>query len=175
MANIDLSCMTFVCGGKTYQIPLNPPMSSYRDARERAVDMDKECLHALQKSDITVKDFVPPKGIYALEFLIIATTFLSYSQRWWFARGSIVERILGTGFARFSWTIQPWLITAMVVIHGAELVYFVRNHLRKHSVNVRTLLWWQWLGTTFIEGQFAFRRFNEHVNKKREEKQKQKH
>ena len=150
-------------------------MSSYRDARERVVQMDKECLQALGKSDITVKEFVPPTGFYALAFIIIATTFVAYSQRWWFAKGELVERVLGSGFARFSFTIQPWLITGMVGLHGAEMLYFVRNKLRKHSVNPRTALWWQWVGFTFIEGQLAFRRFNDLVNNKRDEKEKQKH
>ena len=107
--------------------------------------------------------------------MIIASTFLSYSQRWWFAEGAIVERMLGPAFANFSWSIQPWLITFMLGLHASEAVYFVRYHLWKHSVNVRTFLFWQWVGTTFIEGQFAFNRFSNLVEKKREEKQKQKH
>ena len=167
--------MTLICGGNSYQVPFDPPMTSYRDARERVVEMDKECCHALHKSDITVKEFAPPTGIYAIVFITIAATFLGYSQRWWFAEGGVVERILGPAFARFSWLIQPWLITAMMGIHGIEVVYFVRNHLWKHSVNARTFPFWQWVGFTFVEGQFAFNRFNNLVDKKREEKQKQKH
>ena len=175
MSNISLDCMVFVCGGKTFRVPLDPPMHSFRDARERAVQMDKECLDALDKSDVTVREFVPPTGIYTLNFMVIAATFLSYSQRWWFGKGEIVERMLGSGFAKFSWTIQPWLITAMIGIHAAELVYFIPYHLSRHSVNVRTLVWWQWVCFTFVEGQFAFKRFKDLVRRKQEEKAKQKH
>ena len=174
MTDINLTSMTFLCGGKTYRVPLDPPMSSFRDARERAVQMDKESLRGLQKSDITVKEYVPPNGLYALEFLIIAATFVAYSQRSWFAKGAIVERLLGQGFARFSWTIQPWLIIALIGLHGSEAIYFSRKYLARHSVNIRTLLWWQWFGSAFIEGRFAYIRFNDHVAKKREEKEKQK-
>ena len=175
MTNIDLTGMTIACGGTSYPIPFDPPMSSYRDARERVVEMDEKCLEALQKSDITVKEYIPPTGLYAIEFLIITATFLSYSQRWWFAKGAIVERVLGPAFAKFSWWLQPWLITFMVGLHGSEAVYFARNQLWRHSVNGRTLLFWQWVGSVFVEGQFGFKRFNDHVVKKQEEKQKQKH
>ena len=175
MANINLDEMTFACGKQTYQIPLKPPMSSFREARERAVQMEKESLQGLGKSDITVNEFVPPTGIYALEFAIVAATFLAYSQRWWFAKGQIVEHLLGAGFAKFSWTIQPYLITFMVGLHAAELVYFIRSHLYRHSVNVRSHIWWQWVGFTFVEGQFAFKRFNDLVRRRQQEKAKQKH
>ncbi|OTA38830.1 hypothetical protein BTJ68_01426 [Hortaea werneckii EXF-2000] len=158
MTDIDLRSMTFACSGgrKTYSITLNPPMTSYRDARERA-------------------EFVPPTGWYAVEFAIISATFLAYSQRWWFARDAIVHQILGSGFAAFSWAIQPYLFLGMVGIHSAEMAYFVHYRLQKHSVNPRSFLFWQWMCTTFIEGMFAFRRFDGLVARKREEKEKQKH
>lgn len=175
MEDIDLNGMAFVCGGKTYRLPFDPPMSTYREARERVVEMDKQCLQALGKSDITIKEFVPPTSLYLVEFMVIMATFIAYSQRWWFTKGAVVERILGHAFARFSWTIQPWLITFVVGIHVVELAYFIRNHLRRHSVNIRTALWWKWVGTTFIEGQFAYKRFNDLVSRKQEEKVKQKH
>jgi len=175
MTDVDLDAMTFTCNGKNYNIPFDPPMKSYREARERAVEMDKQSLAGLKKSDITVKEFVPPTGLYAIPFLIIAATFLGYSQRWWFAKGAIVERLLGQGFAKFSWTVQPWLISFMLCLHTAEAIYLARNQLRRHSLNPRTLPWWQWVGTTFIEGQFAFKRFKDLVARKREAKEKQKH
>lgn len=175
MTDVDLTGMTFVCGSKIYRIPFNPPMSSYREARERAVAMDKESLAGLGKSDITVSEFVPPHGFYILGFLVVATTFVAYSQRWWFGQGEVVERYLGPGFARFCWYIQPWLISGMLLIHGSEAVFLARNYLWKHSVNVRTLVWWQWVFFGFVEGQLAFWRFHDLVRRKRAEKEKQKH
>jgi hypothetical protein len=32
------------------------------------------------------------------------------------------------------------------------------GRLRKHSVNMQTGVWWQWLGSTFIEGFGSFKR-----------------
>lgn len=175
MSAIDLDGMTLSCGGKTYRTAFEPPMSSYRDARERVVVLDKECLAVLNKSDITVKDYLPPLGLYSLEFAIISATFISYSQRWWFAKGQIVETLLGPGFAKFSWTIQPWLITGLCALHFAEAVHFANTRLRKHSVNIRTPKWWLWFFSAFIEGFFCFRRFDLLVERKHEEKAKQKH
>lgn len=86
-----------------------------------------------------------------------------------------MARVLGESFARFSWTIQPYLITAMLAIHGAELIYFVQYKLLPHGVNPRTRVFWKWVATTFVEGQFAFIRFNTLVAKKREAKAKQQH
>lgn len=137
--------------------------------------MDKECLEALGRSDITVKDFVPPTGLYALVFAMIATTFVCYSQRRWFERNGLVEHLLGQKFAAFSWTIQPTVFYGMIAIHGAELAYFIPNYLQKHSVNVRSALFWKWAFFVFVEGQFAYKRFNDLVQRKIEEKQRQKH
>ena len=175
MANISLDSMTFVCGGQTYHIPFEPPMTSFREARERVVEMDKECLKGLDKSDITITEFAPPVGLYAPVFFIIAATFLSYSQRWWFDKDRIVERYTGALFARFSFVIQPWLISFMVCLHASEAVFFARNYLRRHSINVRSPVWWLWVATTFVEGQFAFKRFKDLVQRKADEKAKRKH
>lgn len=175
MTDMDLRSMTFACSGKIYTISLNPPMSSYREARERAVQLDKEALAGLGQSSITVKEYVPPTGFHAVNFLVVAATFLAYSRSWWFEPGGIVEHVLGAGFARFSHAIQPYLFLGMLGIHSAEVAYLVQYKLKKHSVNSRTLLYWQWIGSTFIEGVFAFQRFNQLVARKREEKEKQKH
>ncbi len=137
--------------------------------------MDRETLQALDKSDITVKEFVSPTGIYSIAFTVIVAAFVAYSRRSWFERGRIVEQILGSDFARFSYIVQPLVFYGMLVLHSGELAYFIRNQLRRHSVNVRTFVWWQWVFFCFIEGQFAFKRFNDLVRRKREEREKLKH
>lgn len=175
MCGVDLAGMTLTCRGNDYRVKFDPPMTSYREARDRMVQLDQEAKFGLKTSDITVTEFLPPTGWYAIPFAIITATFLGYSQRWWFANGEIMERYLGAGFAKFSWTIQPYLIAGMLFIHLAELHYFVRRKLPRHSVNPRQPLFWKWTTTTFIEGQFSFKRFDKLVEKKRVEKTKQKH
>lgn len=175
MCGIDLAGMTLTCRGKDYRVKFKPPMTSYHEARYRVIQLDQEAKLGLNESDITVTEFLPPTGWYAFPFAIIAATFLGYSRRWWFADGEIVERYLGSGFAKFSWAIQPYLIAGMLLIHLAELQYFMRRKLPRHSINPRQSLYWKWAATTFIEGQFAFKRFDKLVEEKREEKAKQKH
>lgn len=172
MLDMDLSSLTLSCHGKTYRTPLDPPMKSYREARERVVELDKECRKALGQSDVAVKAYIPPKGPGVVVFLVILATFISYSQRWWFGKGQIVESILGSSFARFSWTIQPKLLGFMVIVHGIEMIYLAAIKLKHHSVNIRSPAWWLWTASTFVEGQFAYKRFDAHVKAQRE---KQKH
>lgn len=175
MTGITLDGMTFNASGKTYRVPFDPPLESYREARERVVAMDKECLAGLGRSDITINEFIWPTGIYALEFAIITATFIGFSQRLWFGRGQVVEQVLGAGFAKFAWTIQPWLISAMVVIHGAELINFHFTRLRKHSISMRSPIWWQWAVAEFVCGFLCTRRFDALVRWKKEAKEKQQH
>lgn len=175
MTDVDLSGMTFTCGGKTQRIPFDPPLKSYREVRERVVEMDKECVDALGRSDVTINEFVPPTGLYLVIFLVVIATCVAYSQRWWFAQGGIVEHVLGSGFASFSWYLQPWLISGMLLLHSAELAFYIPHHLRKHSMNPRSSVWWLWVGTFFVEGVFASMRFRTLVERKREEKRRQKH
>lgn len=120
-------------------------MGTYREARERVVHLDKECRQALGLSDITVKQYLPPTGSYAVPFLVILSTMFAYSQRYWFAKGQLVERMLGSSFARFSFVIQPYLLGSLILIHGAEALYFAYAKLAKHSVNIRSRNWWLWV------------------------------
>lgn len=175
MTAVELTGMTFTAGGKTHQIPFEPPLESYRDARERVVAMDKECLAGLGRSDVTINEYVQPTGLYAVMLVVCAATFSSFGQRWWFEPGQVVEKILGQTFANFAWTIQPWLIGGMFAIHLVELVWFVPARLKKHSVNVRTKEFWLWSISMFIAGVFCLGRFDELVEKKRAAKAKQQH
>ncbi|CZT22826.1 related to integral membrane protein [Ramularia collo-cygni] len=172
LQDMDLTSLTLTCKNKTYRIPFTPPLKSYREARERVVQLDKECRKALGQSDVTVKSYIVPTGYHAIPFLVVLATFIAYSQRGWFAPGQIVERILGSGFANFSWMIQPKLLAGLIVIHGGEMLYFAAVKLKRHSVNMRSSAWWLWTASTFIEGQFAYKRFDAHVKAIRE---KQKH
>lgn len=175
MTAVDLTGMTFAASGKPYRIPFEPPLESYREARERVVAMDKDCLAGLGRSDVTVNEFIQPTGLYALGLAVCLATFIGYSQRWWFAPGQGVEKVLGQAFARLGWAIQPWLIRFMVLLHGAEMVWFVPARLRKHSVNVRTREFWLWAVAEFIGGVICLSQFDALVARKRAAKAKQQH
>lgn len=175
MTAVDLTGMTFVAGGKAHWIPFEPPLQSYRDARERVVIMDKNCLTALGRSDVTVNEYIWPTGVYAAGLAVCVATFLGFSQRWWFAPDQVVASVLGQSFAQFAWAIQPWLIIGLFLIHGAELAWFIPARLGKHSVNVRTKEFWLWAASEFIGGIFCSTQFDALVEKKRAAKAKQQH
>lgn len=132
-------------------------MESYRDARERVVQMDKDCLSGLGRSDVTVQEWLPPKGFHAVIFAAVVITVVAFSRRDWFAPGSQVDAI-SPAFASFCFAIQPVLVPAMLIIHASEVVYMIRSRLAKHNVNVRTLVWWKWTSTTFVDGIGSFQR-----------------
>lgn len=46
VADISLDSMTMTCGSRTHRIPFDPPMASYRDARERVV----QCAYCSQSA-----------------------------------------------------------------------------------------------------------------------------
>ncbi|KAK0366331.1 hypothetical protein LTR02_006735 [Friedmanniomyces endolithicus] len=179
LTTLDLSSLTLTCGSgsttQTHRIPLTPPMASYGETRERVVAMDREARLALNRSEITVKEFLPPTGVYAVLFATITLVFLAYSQRWWFAPGQVVERVLGPGFARFSFVMQPWVLGVMLFMHTTEMLYLMRYKLIRHSVNPGSRLFWLWTGTTFVEGAGAFWRFNGLVREKEEARAKKGH
>ena len=134
-------------------------MTSFREARERVVEMDKECVAALGRSDITVKEFIPPYGFYLASFVVICVTLVSFSMRSNFAAEGTIAQFVPEGFRRFCWAIQPFLFYPMVILHAAEMVTMGRGRLVKHNVNMRNPIYWQWLGTTFIEGIGSFNRY----------------
>ncbi|THW55481.1 hypothetical protein D6D20_09448 [Aureobasidium pullulans] len=175
ISDASLEHIAFECAGLKYRTALDPPMSSFREARERLVQMDKECLQALGRSDITVKEYISPTGLYLAGFVIVSTTLVAFSLRSNFEAGSLISAVVPDWFARFCWTIQPFIFYGMLVIHSAETWHMTSGRLRKHNVNVLSRIWWLWMGTTFIEGVGAYNRFDKMIKKKRAEKDKQKH
>ncbi|GAB7346109.1 hypothetical protein MBLNU457_4864t1 [Dothideomycetes sp. NU457] len=175
IADITLDKLTFSCEGKTYVTPFDPPMTSYREARERVVEMDKECVSALGRSDITISRYAFPTGWYLGLFTLVATVFVVFSTRRNFASGGLIASVVPDFFRRFCSAIQPYLFWGMVAIHGTETYVFVTSRLIKHNVNVMNPVFWNWAGDCFISGVGAFQRFDAMVNQKRIEKERQKH
>lgn len=134
-------------------------MASFREARERLVAMDKECVAALDRSDITIREWQPPYGWYLALFVTVSVTFLAFSTRSNFAPNSLFAAFLPDFFRKFCYAIQPYLLVFLLVVHGAETFTMASGRLKRHNVNIRTLIYWQWVGDTFIEGVGAFNRW----------------
>ncbi|KAF2860886.1 hypothetical protein K470DRAFT_216225 [Piedraia hortae CBS 480.64] len=174
LSGIHLNGLAIVCHGKTYHIHFDPPLTNYKEARGRVIQLDQEARQALGQSDIDIKEYIPPRGLYALECALLFVMYAAYCQRWWFARGSVVERYLGAGFATWSWWIQPRFVPVTMLAHFIETIIYMRTKLLKHSINPRTSLFWLWSLTFIFEGVFGKLRFDGLVRRKMAEKAKQK-
>ncbi|KAJ4297697.1 hypothetical protein N0V90_005592 [Kalmusia sp. IMI 367209] len=180
LTDVTLNDMKFNCSGQQVIIAFDPPMKSLREARERLVQLDKDALEALGRSDITVTKYIPP---YAAHFLHVANftqcllTYIVFSRRANFKPGSLLYDNLLANFPRFSnfcLTIQPYLLAIMLGIHVLESVSMSRK-LRRHGVTPYDGIWWAWIGSCFVEGKTSFMRLDALIEEKRKEKEAKKH
>ena len=164
--------------GKGHVIPIKPPIAAWSDIRPRVVAMDAEAIAGLGRSAITVKKYVKPYGFMLVVFVACILTFINFSRRSNFERGSLLyETILKyvPWFAKFCWNIQPLVIYPMVLLHGSEAIYMARGRLVKHNVPLASPLWMEWVMSTFIEGYGSFVRFDDAVKKEEKRRANAKH
>ena len=164
--------------GSRYTIPIEPPMTTWSEARPRVVAMDGEATAGLKRSNITVKKYKKPKGFMSVVFASCAITYVMFCKRSNFQPGSLLYDYLlkhAPGFASWCYKIQPMLIYPMLAIHIGEASYMVQNRLEKHSVPRFSKLWWKWVLSTFIEGVGAFMRLDGIVKEEEINKAKLKH
>jgi len=157
MTDISLDRMQIRAGGQVHSIPFDPPMQSMRDARERVVKMDQEACTALGRSDITVKEYVPPTGFHLVVFVAAALTFPLLSREQNVAPGSLIHQSVPL-FADFVRKIRLPVLIVMLVLHSAEALYMANVKLIKHTVPFMSVLWWKWTASCFIEGVGSFQR-----------------
>lgn len=177
LVDITLGSMSIEAAGKKFSVPLEPPMQSWREARERLVQMDKETLAGLGRSDITVKQYTRPRGAHAVVFTVCALTYVLVSRRANALPGSFIyDHVLSysPGFASFVAQVQPIVLALMVGIHVVEASVMARR-LQRHNVAPLSGLWWQWIASCFIEGFGALQRVDALVQQGRREKEKQQH
>ncbi|KAF4542999.1 protein of unknown function DUF2470 [Lasiodiplodia theobromae] len=177
LSDISLGSMSVDAAGRQFTIPLEPPMQSWREARERLVQMDRDCLVGLGRSDITVKQYTRPRGAHAVVFVVCALTYVLVSRRANALPGSFIyDHVLSysPGFAAFVAQVQPVVLALMIGIHVVEASIMARR-LQRHNVAQLSGLWWQWVASCFIEGFGALQRVDALVQQARREKEKQKH
>lgn len=183
LSTVDLSTLTIsTCptpfSTKTYQIPMNPPLNSWADARPRLVALNNEACSGLGCSPITVKEYVPPSGLMLVNFSLCFWTLSTFCRRAHFVPRSLYYAVVFQyipSFSSFCYKIQPLVFYAMVAIHLAEIIYMERSRLRRHTVRMFGRVWWTWLLSDFIEGWPATMRFDRLVKKEEEKQAKQKH
>jgi hypothetical protein len=158
---VKLDRLTIAAGGQTFVVPLDPPMSSLKDARERLVDMDKQSVAGLNRSPVTLKEYRPPKGFPAVLFAACLGTYLLHSRRENMLPGSLpYELILKhvPRFTEFALKTRDFVIWPMLGIHIFE-TSIMTSTLKKHSVPLFSRLWWMWTLSCFVEGIDSFRRY----------------
>lgn len=166
--------------GSYYRIPINPPMTSWADARPRVVDMDHAALSALNRSPITVKKYVPPNRAWMIVVMAaLVSTYMAFTRRAHFLPGDYFYETfrLGNvpGFARWCYDIKPLLMVLVVGIHTVEAGWLHRTRLSRHSVGTFSGVWWAWVVSAYCEGYGAKVRFDELVKEEEVKKQKQAH
>ncbi|KAF2089892.1 integral membrane protein-like protein [Saccharata proteae CBS 121410] len=177
LADMSLASMQVEAGGKQYNIPLEPSMDSWRDARERMVKMDQDALAGLGRSDITIREYRVPKGFHAVVFTVCLLTYVLVSRRQNALPGSFIyDNVLRhvPALASFTAKVQPTVLALMVGIHLFEASVMARR-LAKHNVPLLGGLWWAWTGSCFIEGFGALQRTSAIVAEEQAAKHKQQH
>lgn len=162
LKDIDLTKMIITAGGRLYNIPFTPPLSSFKETRERLIQMDQESLTGLGRSSIMIKEYRPPKSpIHVITFISAFLTFILLSRKENVLPGSVPYEVVFKHvpkFASFVASVQPLVICLMLIIHGTE-AFFMTRKLEKHSVPLLSMLWWAWVISNFIEGVGAFQRY----------------
>jgi hypothetical protein len=174
LEEILLSGMIMTAGRNTrYLVPFEPPLSSLDEVQRTVVEMQQECLLALNVSDIPVKKYRPPRGFPLVIFTACVVTFVTFAWRGVFLPGSIPYALVFRHvpkFAEFCYAIQPLLMALMVAIHLSEAVYLALYRLRPHRITLFSRLWWMWFINDFLEGFTTLRRFDAIVHRERAKK-----
>lgn len=164
-------------------IPIDPPMKSYAEARERLVEMNRASLEGLGLSDIVVQEWRPPRNVLHVgSFVICLLMFISLPRRANFTpeAGGVFYQLWSLGgrvpvLAKLCYNLQPILLPVMLLIHGFEVYTIVTTRLKKHQVRVGSSIWLLWVVDNFIEGFGCFQRFDQIVKEKQELKNSRKH
>ncbi|KAI9706408.1 MAG: hypothetical protein M1836_003413 [Candelina mexicana] len=159
-------------------IKFEPPLQSYREARERLASMDKESIRVLGRDDITVKEYKRPRGFHAVVFALVILTVAIFSTSRNLRPGSRLHDTFLYGYPNIAWflrMVQPLVFWGIVTVHPIEALWMDRTRLWKHSVPRLSGLWWKWMLSTSVEGVGAFQRLDALVAKKRVERERQKH
>jgi hypothetical protein len=181
MTDISLSGMKFTCNGQQHAIAFDPPMKSFREARERTVQLDKDALQILGRSDLSIDKYIPPtvKLGHLVNFstCLLCYLFLPFPSIW--QQGSMLYDTLLyhiPWYANFVAQVGWWIVVCiMIPIHTAEAGSMARRLRTKHGLTPFDGLWWAWTTSCFVEGITSKWRLDGLLEKKRREKDAKKH
>ncbi|KAL8835645.1 MAG: hypothetical protein Q9176_006766 [Flavoplaca citrina] len=180
LSSLTISLSPPSSSSKTYLIPIDPPLTSFAEARTRLAEMDATACTALDVSPITLKRYIPPRGIHLILFIYLLLVLLIFPRRANFQPPSNIHHYLsqvpyGARFARFCWKAQPWVMGLLLGIHSVEVWWMEKTRLRRYNVPRGGRLWWLWVASTSVEGYGAFQRLDGEVKWEGEKREKQRH
>ncbi|TQV98013.1 hypothetical protein V2A60_006288 [Cordyceps javanica] len=178
MRDVSLDTMHIRAGGFNHTVPFVPPLQSWSEIRPRLVAMDAVARKELGISDITVTTYVAPRPGDWVVFLAVTFYFVSAASLPWIVPGSTAWSLLDRGFpggaAMFRWLVKV-IFVPVLGIHVTECYLLDRLRLSRHGVERFTGTWLLWEVSCFLEGLMTWRRFDELVAKKQQEKDAKKH
>ncbi|ETN41778.1 uncharacterized protein HMPREF1541_03715 [Cyphellophora europaea CBS 101466] len=159
-------------------VPLDPPLSSLGQARDRLVAMHNDCLAALDVADVQVSRYTPPNRLHQWAFLVGASAVLltfPFRASLHPDSGSWLAWAWGLGgrlpwLAETAWRVAPLVWPLTLGIHVLEVRHMMVSRLRRYGVEPFSALWWAWVLDNFFEGFGAFARFDEVVAEERARK-----
>lgn len=144
-------------------VPIEPPMESWAQARERMVEMHHASYKGLGRSEVIISEYRPPTNLkHRFMFVALLASYVAFSSRKNFQEGSLLHRVLLKSFPqveRFCFTVAPVYIIIIGALHVSETVWMAFR-LKRHGVPTGSALWWKWLGTCMIDGTFCLERFD---------------
>ena len=179
MVDVSLNGMTISCNSQNITIPFDPPLKTFREARERLVQMDNDALQTLDRSDIPVTGYVPPYTNlgHLCNFTVCSLAWILVSRPENARPGSLIYDnllYLFPAYAKFTAEVSTYVFIGMLVIHVFE-AGIMAGKLNRHGMTPFELTWWKWIGSAFAEGITCFWRLNEMLEKNRMAKAAKKH
>lgn len=180
MTNISLNNMELSYSGRKFTLPLNPPLESMNEARQRIVELDNNALQILGRSDVPITKFVPVNlrhPVSAFLFGLSIFCWVSFSSGANFQPGSLLyDNVFRhtPGFAQGCFNIQHGFIRLVIFSHGIEALIMAWK-LNKHGLNPLDGLWWAWVVSVYFEGWLTFVRLHYYLKEKRQEMKQEKH
>lgn len=164
----------------SHVVAFTPPLAAWDDRRARLVEMTRAARAALGVPDVVVAEYMPPRVPYDLAVFVAV---LFYYCTFGVVRMGVLDSGNGSSAAvvvkaavemsRFPGGVEGfvWLVNAIfvpvVAIHVFETWLLERTKLSKFGVRRGSKVWWMWVGSVFIEGAMAFKRFDIVVEKLR--------
>ncbi|POS87145.1 hypothetical protein EPUL_000544 [Erysiphe pulchra] len=171
--DISLSTVSIkTVNSKNYTVPLDPPMKSWSETREKMKEMDRVARQSLGIQDINYVPYkFPTSPLHVSVFSACAITFLIFGLTYrgnFFVPGRYVyDKILPffPGGADTFLIIVKLLAIPTLVIHTGEVLYLNKTRLQKNGIKRGSFLWWCWFLSCYTEGFGSFQRFDKELKR----------